>query len=364
MRLWILGGRNFKEVRRDRLGLGFLLGMPILFMLIIGLAWGRGGVQPLPVAVVDEDQSPISAAFVQVLKQAPTWKITVYPSLSQAEHQVKQSKEVGYILIPEGFGKAVSLKQQGGEGKIPLAMGYDETQPGFGPALHSTLSSIALAFFQIDLPLALEVRAGIRAVDNPVMNWIAPSLIILGLMILIPTAAGRLVRDRQSGFLARLLTTPARPWDFILGYSLPFVLVGIMLVPLYLVVALLLGLEILGSLPLAFLLYFLVATVCVGISMVIASLARTPEQVEGGSWLLIMPLAAISGVWFPTEQMPGYIRGLASIFPFKYAAEASREIINRAGGWEAVGGDFLFILGWTVAAFALGVILFRRQMAR
>jgi hypothetical protein len=63
MRFWELGKRNFKEVIRDRLALGFLLGMPIIFMVMIGLAFGRGGVRPLYIAVADEDQSPFQLSL-------------------------------------------------------------------------------------------------------------------------------------------------------------------------------------------------------------------------------------------------------------------------------------------------------------
>jgi len=277
---------------------------------------------------------------------------------------VKLAKKTGFIVIPQGFGEAVSHRMQTGRGKIPLVLGYDKTQPGYGATLHGALNAAASAFFQVESPLAPEVKSIARAIKNPVMNWIAPSMIILGLMILIPTSAGRLVRDKQSGFLSRLLTTPTSAFNFIIGYSIPFIVVGITSVPLYLAIALLLGLEIVGSLPLAFLLYLIVAVICVGWGMIISSLARTSEQVDGLSWLMIIPLAAISGLWFSTEQMPSYMKLFASLFPFKYAAEASRDIINRAGGWEAIGADFLFLLLWAGLAFIGGIILFRRSMGR
>lgn len=364
MRMWALAKRNLKEVYRDKVGLGFLLGMPLVFMVIIGLAFGRGGVQPLPVAVVDEDQTPISSAFVQAIKQVPTLKVTDYPSASEAEAEVKQANKVAFIVMPKGFGAAAIQRQQGGQAKVPLVLGYDATQPGYGPALHSSLNSLALAFFGVEVPLDIDVKSNIAALKNPTMNWVAPSLIILGLMTLISTTAGRLVRDRQGGFTTRVLTTPVRPLEFVLAYSLPFVMVGILSVPIYLVMGRLLGLQILGSLALAFLLYLVVALVSVGIGMVVAAVVRTAEQAEGFAWLIIIPMAAISGVWFPTDQMPSYMKTLAAIFPFKYAAAASREVINQSGGWQAVGPDFLVLAVWTVAAFGIGVFLFRRSMAR
>jgi len=60
--------------------------------------------------------------------------------------------------------------------------------------------------------------------------------------------------------------------------------------------------------------------------------------------------------------MPSYLRTVAYVFPFAHTIDASRAILIRGVGLEAVGYDILFLAGWAVAIFALGVILFRRSM--
>jgi len=75
-----------------------------------------------------------------------------------------------------------------------------------------------------------------------------------------------------------------------------------------------------------------------------------------------MPLAIISGVWFSTEMMPSYLRIVARAFPFAHAVDASRAVLTRGVGLEAVSGDLLFLVGWAVVIFSIGIILFRRSM--
>lgn len=313
------------------MGLGFLLGFPIIFMVLIGLAFGRPGLEILDIGVVNEDKTPISAAFLDGLKQAPNLKITAYETRAEAEEGVRLEREAGYIIIPQGFGVAVNQRMKTGEGKIPLIVGYDPTTPGLGPPLDSIINFFALSFFKIEIPIALEKKVAIREVKSPMMNWIVPSMIVFGLMILLSATTSRIGIDRFSGVLTRINTTPVRPWELVISYSLPFILVGIASIFIYLAVGILLGLEILGSLPLTFLLYLMIAILFISWGMIVASLVKTIEQGQALPWLLIIPLCAISGLWFPIEGMPGYMKTFAGIFPIKYAGEASRDIINRAG---------------------------------
>ena len=63
MRFWEIGKRNLKEISRNPVLLGFLLGMPVAFMLVFCAAAGGGQASPIALSVVDEDQSQNSFAF-------------------------------------------------------------------------------------------------------------------------------------------------------------------------------------------------------------------------------------------------------------------------------------------------------------
>lgn len=171
-----------------------------------------------------------------------------------------------------------------------------------------------------------------------------------------------MVRDRAKGFLSRLMTTPARPSDFIFGYTLPFIPVIIISVAIYLGVGVLMGLSIIGNLGLAFLILFIIGICCLGIGMILGTLAKSEEQASAAPWIFIVPLAMISGSWWSVEQMPSVIRGIAEALPFLHAMDASRAVLTRGVGLEAVKDDFLFLVGWAVVIFIIGIILFRRSM--
>jgi len=75
-----------------------------------------------------------------------------------------------------------------------------------------------------------------------------------------------------------------------------------------------------------------------------------------------MPLAMLSGCWFSVELMPSYLRTVAYAFPYAHSIDASRGILIRGVGVGGINSDLLFLVGWTVVIFIIGIILFRRSM--
>ena len=179
-------------------------------------------------------------------------------------------------------------------------------------------------------------------------------------MILISTAAGIIAGDREKGFLARMFTTPARPWNFILGYSLPFIPVLIVSTLIYLGVGMAMGLTIVGNLGYAFLIFFLIGLCSIGTGMIVGSLVKSESQ-AGVSWLFIVPMAMISGAWFSVGGMPSAVKSIAGALPFIHAIDASRAVINGSS-FSAIILDVYWLVGWAVVLFAAGIMLFRRTM--
>jgi ABC-2 type transport system permease protein len=363
MRVWELCKRNLKETYRDPLGMGFLLGFPLVFMLLFGAIFSGDTVSSLPVGVIDEDNTMLSQAFVsEALVEVPAFEVSTYDDADTALRDLKFGDLDAYIIIPPGFGQQVSRSWQGEEADITLEMTYDESELIISEQLISIINVVARAFAHIEIPLTINANPIHIETEITYVDFIGPGIIIFGLLILIPTSARAVVRDKEKGMLSRLLTTPARPSDFILGYSLYLVVIAIAQIIIFMVAARLLGMDIVGNFWLAFLIFFLTGLCSIGVGMVVASLSKSENQAEPLCWLISMPLAILSGCWFSIEMMPQYLRGFAYAFPYAHAIDASRGILVRGVGLEAVSSDFLFLIGWAVVVFAIGIILFRRSM--
>ena len=357
MKFWEIGKRNLKEIYRNPVLLGFLLGMPLAFMLVFVAATGGGQASPIALSVVDEDSSQTSSAFIQYVGGVGAIELNepVFSEKSEAQEELDEGKISFYLLIPAGFEAAQQTQQT-----INLELIYKAADPMMGLQLKPIIEAVGSEFLGVAPPLNVELKGTESIIKNPAVNFYAPGIVVFGLMILISTAAEIIAGDREKGFLARMFTTPARPWDFILGYSLPFIPVLIISTFIYLGVGIALGLTVVGNLGHAFLVFFLIGLCGIGIGMIVGSLVKSESQ-AGVSWIFIVPIAMISGTMFTVEYMPSALRSVAGVLPFIHAVDASRAVINGSS-FSAIIFDFYWLIGWAVVLFATGIALFRRTM--
>jgi len=357
MKFWEIGKRNLKEIYRNPVLLGFLLGMPVAFMLVFCAAAGGGEASPIAMSIVDEDRSQNSSVFIQYIGSVDAIELNepVYSQESQAQEDLDEGKISFYLLIPSGFQAAQQTQQT-----INLELVYKAADPMIGLQVKPIIEAVGSEFLGMAPPLNVELKGTESIIKNPAVNFYAPGIAVYGLMILISTAAGIIAGDREKGFLARMFTTPARPSDFILGYSLPFIPVLIVSTLIYLGVGMALGLTVVGNLGHAFLIFFLIGLCSIGIGMIVGSLVKSESQ-TGISWLFIVPMAMLSGAWFTVDRMPSVLKSVAGFLPFIHAIDASRAVINGSS-FSAIVFDIYWLIGWAVALFAAGIMLFRRTM--
>jgi len=357
MKFWEIGKRNLKEIYRDPVVLGFLLGMPLAFMLVFCSAFSGEHASPIAMSIVDEDRSQTSSAFIQCLGSIGAIELNepIYSEKSQAQEELENGRISFYLLIPSGFEEAKQAQQP-----VNLELAYKQADPIIGLRVKPIIEAAGSQFLGLPAPLNIELKGTEIKIKNETVNFFAPGIAVFGLMILIATGAGIIAADREKGFLARMLTTPARPWDFILGYSLPFIPVLIVSTLIYLGVAMAMGLTIVGNLGLAFLIFFLFGLCSIGIAMIVGTLLKSESQAPI-CWVFIVPLAMISGAWFSVEGMPSAIKSIAGVLPFIHAIDGSRSVINGAS-FSAITPDFYWLLCWAVVLFVVGIVLFRRKM--
>ena len=357
MKFWEIGKRNLKEIYRNPILLGFLLGMPVAFMLVFCAAAGGGQASPIALSIVDEDRSQNSAAFVQYLGSIEAIELNepIYSEKSQAQEDLEDGRISFYLFIPSGFEEAKQAQQT-----VNLELAYKEADPMIGLQVKPIIEAVGSEFLGMAPPLNVELKGTESKIKNVVVNFYAPGIAVYGLMILVATAEGIIAGDREKGFLARMFTTPARPWDFILGYSLPFIPVLIVSTLIYLGVGMALGLTVVGNLGHAFLIFFLIGLCSIGIGMIVGSLVKSESQ-AGVSWIFIVPMAMISGAWFSVEGMPSAVKSVAGALPFIHAIDAARAVLNGSS-FSAIILDLYWLIGWAVVLFAAGIVLFRRTM--
>ena len=191
-------------------------------------------------------------------------------------------------------------------------------------------------------------------------TFLVPGIVILGFAFLTDSAGMILARDRERAFLSRLLTAPLRATDFILAYSLPYILVAIIQIVVVFSIGGLLGLEISGNLGLVFLVLFIMSIGYIGLGMILGSLfTYTQAPIV---WVVIMLLTVFGGAWMDLEDIGGAIQSTMNVLPFSHALDASRDVMINGADFSDIAIDLLWVFGYTLVFVTLGILLFRRRM--
>jgi len=189
-------------------------------------------------------------------------------------------------------------------------------------------------------------------------TWLIPGSAVLGFAMLFLFSGTALSRDRDSALLSRLLTTPLKSSDFILAYSLPYIIIAVIQIAVLFAVAAPLKLEISGNIGIALIPLLLMAICFIGLGIFLGSLFN--EKQNGGiAWVVILPAIFLGDVMFPIEAIGGVFQDIGEALPFAHASQAARDVMMEGAGFGDITADLGWVLGYTLMFFVLGVLCFR-----
>ena len=194
------------------------------------------------------------------------------------------------------------------------------------------------------------------------IDQITPGISVFGLSFITLFSASILAKDRTSAFLQRLYTTPLKPIDFILGYTLPMIPIAIMQSVICYIVAIFLGLSVKINILLAILLILPISVFFVALGLLFGSILND-KQVGGICGALLTNLSGwFSGTWFDLELVGGAFGKIAYSLPFVHAVELERAVL--LANYSDIFSHLWWVLGYAFGALALAVVSFLRQMKK
>ncbi len=192
------------------------------------------------------------------------------------------------------------------------------------------------------------------------INNLAPGLTMFGSVFMALFAGMLLSKDRTSSFLMRLFTSPMTATDFILGYTLPMIVMTIVQATITLLVAGFLGLDININILFAIIMTALTSLLFVGTGLFFGSILND-KAVGGVCGALLTNVAGwLSGVFIPIDLIGGAFKTITNILPFYHSVEAIR--ISLSGNFNNLLPHLLVVIGYTIVIFIFAIIIFNRKM--
>lgn len=218
--------------------------------------------------------------------------------------------------------------------------------------------------FGIGFPIILLLLLSAIQANVPVslfeIDQLAPGIAVFGLAFLTLFSATLVARDRESAFLPRLYTTPLTAADFILGYLLPILPIALLQSLLCHGVAALLGLSITPRILSALLLILPISLFFISTGLLCGSILNVKQAGSICGALFTNLTAWLSGTWFDLKLVGGGFQKVAFALPFVHAVELERAAIH--GNTGDILPHLCWVLGYAIAATALAVWFFLRQM--
>ena len=224
-------------------------------------------------------------------------------------------------------------------------------------------------FFGLGFPLILLVllsviNASIPPVaNNPMFSIenLAPGLAMFGTAFMALFTGMLVSKDRTSSFLMRLFASPMTSFDFILGYTLPMLVMSLAQAAITLLASCIAGLELTGNLLLAILVTMLTSLLFVGFGLLFGSLLND-KAVGGICGALLTNVAGwLSGVFIPIDLIGGAFKKAAEILPFYHSVQAIKATLD--GNFVEILPHLIIVLGYTIVIFILAIIVFHRRMS-
>ena len=220
--------------------------------------------------------------------------------------------------------------------------------------------------FGLGFPLVLILLLSIIQANIPgaffEIGHLTPGITVFGLSFMTLFSATLISKDRGTSLLQRLYTTPLKPLDFILGYTLPIIPISIMQSVICYIIAFALGLDFSVNILLALVLIIPISLLYIAMGLLFGSIL-TDKQVGGICGALLTNLSAwLSGIWFDLELVGGAFKKIAYALPFVHAVELERAALS--GNFGDILPHLGVVLAYAVVTLALAVLLFLRQMKK
>ena len=187
---------------------------------------------------------------------------------------------------------------------------------------------------------------------------------ILPFVVMFLITAIAMQRERASGTLERLMTTPISKLDLIGGYGAAFSLAAAVQAIIACAVSYgLLGLESAGSFWLVIVVAVVVAILGVALGLLASAFARTEFQAVQFMPLIVTPQLFLCGLLVPRHQLPGWLEAISDVMPLSYAVDALGEIAAHPAPTGRLWRDVAVIVAFAVVALCLGAATLRRRTA-
>jgi len=360
--------REALELLRDPIRLGFSLFGTTLLMLVFGFGVSTD-VNNLSFAVLDQDQSPESRAYLEELRGSAYFiEKPVIANETELLSRLKSGDIKAAIEIPPNFGLDIKRGRPAWvsalvDGAMPFRA---ETIRGYLQGMHQlyladpTIYTTALA---VPPPSNIEVRFKYNQDFDSIYAMVPSNIaLLLGLFPAILMALA-IVREKELGSITNLYVTPVTRIEFLLGKQLPYVAVAMANFSLMLLMALFVfDVPLKGSFPVLLFGVLIYVTAMTAYGMLISIFTSTQiAALFGTAILTVLPATQFAGMMTPVSSLAAGAQVMGRAFPMTYFVPISVGAFTKGLGFGDLWTDLVALAVFVPVLALLSVLMLRKQ---
>ena len=347
---------------------------PIVELFLFGYA-ATTDVRNIRTAVYDLDNSVQSRALVARFVESGYFEVAANVSNDREARELLDRSNVQVVLrMNKGFGEELDAGRT-----AQLQVILDGTDSNTAGIVLNYSSKIAMQFSQNvlavrlsrlqDAPspppqVALETRAWFNE-NLESRNFFIPGVISLIVMVItLSLTSMAIVREKEIGTIEQIMVSPIRPWELIIGKTVPFVIIAFIDVVMVTVIGVLwFEVPMRGNLLVLAAATILYLLTTLGVGLFISTISRTQQQAMMSTFFFVYPAVLLSGFVFPIANMPEVIRWITYLNPLRYFLVILRGIFLKGVGVSVLWPQMAALAVLGVATLWLAVKRFHKTLA-
>jgi len=361
--------KEFLQLFRDRKNRPLLIITPLVQLILFGYVVSTD-VRLVRTAFLDQSRTLESRRLMEAFSGNKTFQINhVVENPDDLDALLIQRRVDLGVRIPPDFSEKIRKRQTAA---VQIVVDGSMSSMAAVRIAHTAtvLETLNTRLIRELYPQRLEygrIDARVRTWYNPNLDsrfFYVPAIVAFLIMLLtLLLTSMAIIREKESGTMEQLIVTPMRPSEFILGKTIPFILIAqaqMILVTAF--AKLWFGIPFAGN---AFLLLgatclFLLSTL--GIGLFISTVSQTQQQAMMTTFFFVMPFFMFSGFVFPIINMPRFIQWLTYLNPLRYMLTIIRGIFLKGSGMEILWPHFAALALLGIVVFTGAITRFRKRL--
>jgi ABC-2 type transport system permease protein len=348
-RIKFIARKEVYHILRDPRSLLIVFAMPVMMTFLYGYAINMD-IEHVKISIVDQDKTAASRDLIGRFYNSRYFvRPEVEPDLSDISQIFRSGRSSGILVIKPGFDESITRRE-----KFELGLLIDGADASLGAAVQAYTTALVNQYVLTRIPkgtIMPGVQISQQILYNPDLkssHFFVPGLLGVILMTISALLTSiTIAREKETGTLEQLLTTPVTPGEILIGKLLPYV--GIAFLDGALIVTLakfMFDVPFVGSHLLLVLFGFVYIATALSLGILISAVTKTQQvAMMLAQTTTLLPAVMLSGFIFAIRNMPPVLQGISLFVPARYFVKIIRGIMLKGAGVEVLYIQALALIG-------------------